>query len=98
MNFGALAVALRLPTGIVGYCRARGKGSGAVFGTPLVIPYSHDMPRPRRAAEGGLIYQDLNRANARLAIFQTDADYAAFQPASSRRRWCAITYDFWLTA
>jgi hypothetical protein len=25
------------------------------------------MPRPRRAAEGGLIYHVLNRANARLA-------------------------------
>jgi putative transposase len=37
------------------------------------------MPRPRRAAEGGLIYHALNRANARLAIFQTDEDYAAFQ-------------------
>ncbi len=56
-----------------------GKGPGAVFDTPLVIPYSQDIPRPRRAAEGGLIYQALNRANARLAIFQTDEDYAAFQ-------------------
>jgi putative transposase len=37
------------------------------------------MPRPRRAAEGGLIYHALNRANARLAIFDTDGDYAAFE-------------------
>ncbi len=37
------------------------------------------MPRPRRAAEGGLIYHALNRANARLAIFDSDADYAAFE-------------------
>jgi putative transposase len=36
------------------------------------------MPRPRRAAEGGLIYHALNRANARLTIFETDEDYAAF--------------------
>ena len=57
----------------------RGKGSGAVLGTPLVILYSQDMPRPRRAAEGGLIDHALNRANARLAIFQTDEDYAASQ-------------------
>jgi hypothetical protein len=57
----------------------RDKGAGAVFDTALIIPYSQDMPRPRRAAEGGLIYQALNRANARLAIFQTDEDYAAFQ-------------------
>ena len=38
-----------------------------------------DMPRPRRAAEGGLIYHVLNRANARLAMFETDEDYAAFE-------------------
>jgi putative transposase len=37
------------------------------------------MPRPRRAAEGGLIYHVLNRANARLAIFETDEDYLAFE-------------------
>ena len=37
------------------------------------------MPRPRRAAEGGLIYHALNRANARLAIFDNDDDYAAFE-------------------
>jgi putative transposase len=37
------------------------------------------MPRPRRAAEGGLIYHALNRANARLAIFDGDDDFAAFE-------------------
>ena len=37
------------------------------------------MPRPRRAAEGGLIYHALNRATARLAIFDSDDDYAAFE-------------------
>lgn len=37
------------------------------------------MPRPRRAAEGGLIYHALNRANAGLALFDTDDDYAAFE-------------------
>jgi putative transposase len=37
------------------------------------------MPRPPRAAEGGLVYHVLNRANARLAIFETDEDYAAFE-------------------
>ena len=37
------------------------------------------MPRPRRAAEGGLVYHALNRANARLPIFETDEDYAAFE-------------------
>ena len=37
------------------------------------------MPRPPRAAEGGLIYHALNRANARAALFETDEDYAAFE-------------------
>lgn len=36
------------------------------------------MARPPRAAEGGLIYHALNRANARLAIFTDEADYDAF--------------------
>uniref|UniRef100_UPI00196AE363 transposase n=1 Tax=Aquisphaera insulae TaxID=2712864 RepID=UPI00196AE363 len=37
------------------------------------------MPRPPRAAEGGLIYHELNRANARMGIFEGDDDYAAFE-------------------
>src|SRR4051812_38924656 len=36
------------------------------------------MARPPRAAEGGLIYHALNRANARLDIFADDDDYDAF--------------------
>jgi putative transposase len=39
------------------------------------------MPRPLRAAEGGLIYHTLNRANARSTLFDTDEDYAAFERA-----------------
>ena len=37
------------------------------------------MPRPRRAAQVGLIYHALNRANARLALFDDDDDYAALE-------------------
>ena len=37
------------------------------------------MGRPLRAAEGGLIYHALNRANARLAIFSDDGDFDAFE-------------------
>jgi len=37
------------------------------------------MPRPPRAAEGGLIYHALNRANAGLTIFASDDDYAVFE-------------------
>lgn len=37
------------------------------------------MARPKRAADGGLIYHVLNRANARLSIFEKDGDYEAFE-------------------
>lgn len=36
------------------------------------------MPRQIRAAEGGLVYHVLNRANARLTLFQDAGDYEAF--------------------
>ena len=37
------------------------------------------MGRPLRAAEGGRVYHCMNRANARLAIFTDDGDFAAFE-------------------
>jgi putative transposase len=37
------------------------------------------MSRPPRAAEGGLIYHALNRANARLAILDDAGDYDALE-------------------
>ena len=37
------------------------------------------MGRPRRSAEGGFVYHVLNRANARMTIFERDADYEAFE-------------------
>ncbi|MEQ8790017.1 MAG: transposase [Pirellulaceae bacterium] len=37
------------------------------------------MGRPRRAAEGGVVYHALNRANARLPIFEKQGDYEAFE-------------------
>lgn len=37
------------------------------------------MGRPKRAADGGLIYHVWNRANARMTIFKKDADYEAFE-------------------
>ena len=37
------------------------------------------MSRRPRAAEGGLIDHALNRSHARLAIFQDDGDFAAFE-------------------
>jgi putative transposase len=37
------------------------------------------MGRPKRADEGGIIYHVLNRANARITIFEKDLDYAAYE-------------------
>ncbi|MFY4728906.1 transposase [Nitrospira sp. BLG_2] len=37
------------------------------------------MGRPLRAAVGGMIYHVLNRANGRLPLFETPADYEAFE-------------------
>jgi putative transposase len=37
------------------------------------------MARPLRTAPGGLVYHVLNRANARRTIFDTNADYLAFE-------------------
>ena len=37
------------------------------------------MGRPKRAADGGLVYHVLNRANARMTIFEKPEDYAAFE-------------------
>ena len=37
------------------------------------------MGRSPRAASGGLIYHVLNRANARMTIFDDDGDYTAFE-------------------
>lgn len=37
------------------------------------------MGRPHRAAQGGLVYHVLNRANARMPLFEKDEDYEAFE-------------------
>ena len=37
------------------------------------------MGRPKRAADGGLIYHVLNRSNARMPIFEKDGDFEAFE-------------------
>ena len=37
------------------------------------------MGRPKRVAKGGIVYHVLNRANARMTIFDKDADYEAFE-------------------
>jgi putative transposase len=42
------------------------------------------MGRPKRAAEGGYVYHVLNRANARMTIFEDDDDFAAFEMVLSQ--------------
>lgn len=37
------------------------------------------MGRPKRSADGGLIYHVLNRGNARMTIFKKEGDYEAFE-------------------
>ena len=37
------------------------------------------MGRPKRAADGGLVYHVLNRANAQMTIFEESEDYEAFE-------------------
>jgi putative transposase len=56
----------------------RERGQEPILDLACPIEYHRDMARPPRAAEGGLVYHALNRANARLAIFDGSADYDAF--------------------
>ena len=37
------------------------------------------MPRIARISPGGFVYHALNRGVARLALFEKEADYAAFE-------------------
>ncbi len=37
------------------------------------------MPRRARSIQGGLVYHVLNRANARMTLFEKEEDYAAFE-------------------
>ena len=46
---------------------------------PLTERYTISMPRRPRVTPGGLIYHVLNRAVARLTLFQKDSDYEAFE-------------------
>ena len=42
------------------------------------------MGRPRRAAAGGYVYHVLNRANARMTIFEDPEGFAAFENVLSQ--------------
>ncbi len=54
------------------------------------------MGRAKRADDGGLIYHVLNRANARMTIFEKDGHYEAFervlQEAVDRTRTRLLAY------
>ena len=61
------------------------------------------MGRPKRADNGGLRYRVLNRANARMTIFEVDEEYEAFEQvlkeAVGRTRTrlvaCCVMPDHW---
>ena len=44
------------------------------------------MGRPLRAAVGGLVYHVLNRANARIRLFEKTGDYEAFEQVMAEAR------------
>ena len=52
------------------------------------------MGRPLGAAQGGLVYHTLNRANARLTIFEGDGDFAGFN-GSWLTRWTGTQCGCW---
>ncbi len=55
------------------------KGVGTRFLTRVLsVDSPCAMGRPRRADDGGLIDHVLNRANARMTIFENGGDYEAF--------------------
>ena len=56
------------------------KVSGTFYGLwPGDLVDSAGMGRPKRASRGEIVYHVLNRANARLPIFEKDEDYEAFE-------------------
>jgi putative transposase len=54
------------------------------------------MPRAARIAPGGVVYHALNRAVARLPLFEKEADYEAFERVLHEAR--ARQPGFWPTA
>jgi hypothetical protein len=51
------------------------------------------MGRPKRTTDGGLIYHVLNRANARMRIFEKPEDYAAFDTTTVPDTFCLLFPD-----
>ena len=51
--------------------------SGTDIGASGTFCQTLGMGRPLRITTGGLVYQVLNRANARMGIFDKAEDYAA---------------------
>ena len=57
----------------------RTKVSGTVIDILSRCPLIYTPWDDPCAAQGGLVYHTLNRANARLTIFEDDGDFAAFE-------------------
>jgi putative transposase len=59
------------------WSRKRGRSSFFVD-RPIAARYHPPISRGPRQAPGGFVYHVLNRGVARLPLFETPADYAAF--------------------
>ena len=84
------ALATESPLLLQGKHRSRRRGgrrpnfAGAEKGTQLIFTarllcYHFPMPRRPRICPGGTCFQVINRAVARLTLFEKEADYIAFE-------------------
>ncbi len=55
------------------------RGRDSILTAAWGVGYAAAMPRIARYAPKGLVYHALNRAVARLPLFQKEADYEAFE-------------------
>ena len=61
-------------------CRTGGKRGHSTFSLEVALGVVNNlnMPRTRRASQGGYCYHVLNRGNARRTVFHKEGDYASF--------------------
>ncbi len=67
--------------------RAEEKGSGLIVFVGS-IEYALCMPRTKRVCPAGEVFHVLNRAVARMTIFEKPEDYLAFQSRKGVRSLC----------
>ncbi len=64
---------------VIRYAQKSGNGVRKWGQPPLISCYYPDMPRVLRTDAGNYIYHVLNRANARVRIFDDKKDYELFE-------------------